>query len=463
MAAYNQLHERLDPSRVLAAGGLNWKVSQGRQCMNTARQALSAAALPGGNAGQRLRIALLGYRSNPYSGGQGIYLAALARALTDAGHHVDVISGPPYPELDDDIALIRIPSLDLYATPNHVTALRPRHLLSATDFAEWLSMLTGGFPEPWTFGRRLLPWLRRNRQRYDLIHDNQSLCYGLLGIQRLGLPVVATIHHPIQRDRDIALAHAPNWKHRLLIRRWHSFLRMQTRVVRRLQHIITVSEASRTDIAAAFGIDPERIDVIHNGIDCEQFRPLAGQRRDDDLLMTVASADQPLKGLGYLLEALHALRSSGHPTLRLLVIGRPREGGSTLRQLRELGLEGQVEFRHGLSREELVTCYAQATLAIVPSLYEGFGLPAGEAMACGVPVVSTTGGALKEVVGDAGALVPPGDAGALAQTIAALLADPERRQQLATQGRRRVLQQFSWPVAAQRLSAYYGDMLAAAA
>jgi len=426
--------------------------------MAGARQAdITEPSLSNGRS-RSLRIALLGYRSNPFSGGQGIYIAALARALTDAGHQVDVISGPPYPVLDSDIPLIRIPSLDLYAVDNHVTALRLAHFRSATDLCEYFSMLTGGFPEPWTFGRRVLPWLLRHGRHYDIIHDNQSLCYGLLGLKRHGFPLVATIHHPIQRDRDIALAHATDWQHRLLIRRWHSFLGMQTRVVRRLGHLVTVSEASRTDIADAFGIPAERIDVIHNGIDCDHFRPLPDRTREPDLLLTVASADQPLKGLGYLLDALHGLRED-HPALRLLVIGRPKEDGATLRHIQRLGLTDRVEFRHGISRDELVDCYARATLAVVPSLYEGFGLPAGEAMACGVPVVSSSGGALAEVVGDAGLLVPPGDAHALAAAIASLLNDPERRLGLAARGRNRVLQQFSWPVAARRFGDYYADML----
>lgn len=424
-----------------------------------ARQAATTDLSPRNGSARSLRIALLGYRSNPYSGGQGIYIAALARALTDAGHRVDVISGPPYPVLDSDIPLIRIPSLDLYAAANHVTALRPKHFLSATDLCEYFSMLTGGFPEPWTFGRRVLPWLLRHGRHYDIVHDNQSLCYGLLGLERQGFPVVATIHHPIQHDRAIALAHAPDWKHRLLVRRWHSFLGMQTRVARRLPHIVTVSEASRTDIAEAFGIPAQRIDVIHNGIDCEHFRPLPERPRESNLLLTVASADQPLKGLSHLIDAFHGL-SSIRPDLRLLVIGRPKEDGATLRQIHRLGLTDKVAFRHGLSRDELVDCYAKATLAVVPSLYEGFGLPAGEAMACGVPVVSSSGGALAEVVGDAGVLVPPGDTNALAAAMASLLDDPERRRGLADRGRRRVLERFSWPVAASRLSDYYGQMLA---
>ena len=412
----------------------------------------------GGGAVRPLRIALLGYRSNPFSGGQGIYISALARALADLGHRVDVVSGPPYPELDDDIRLVRIPSLDLYAADNHVTALRPGHFRSFTDLYEYFSMLTGGFPEPYTFGRRLVKWMLAHGGDYDLVHDNQSLCYGLLTLQRRGLPVIATIHHPIQRDLEIALAHAEGWRQRLLIRRWHAFLGMQERVVRRLQHLVTVSSVSRDDIAAAFSIPPASVDVVHNGIDTDAFRPLPAVRREDDLLMTVASADQPLKGLVHLLEALAVLRAE-RPQLRLLVIGRLREESDTGARIAALGLQDAVEFRSGLEREALVECYARATLAVVPSLYEGFGLPAGEAMACGVPVVSTRGGALAEVVGDAGSLVPPGDAKALGRAIDALLEDPARRTGLAARGRARVLEHFSWNVAALRMSAYYAEML----
>lgn len=408
--------------------------------------------------GRPLRIALLGYRSNPYSGGQGIYIAALARALTDAGHRVDVISGPPYPHLDDDIRLVQIPSLDLYAVPNHVTALRWRHLRSATDLFEYFSMLTGGFPEPYTFGRRLVRWMRRHGHQYDIIHDNQSLCHGLLQLQRMGMPVVATIHHPIHHDRAIALQHASDWRQRLLIRRWHSFLGMQNRVVRQLRHVVTVSDASRQDIASAFGVDPAGIDVIHNGIDCEAFRPLPEVPRRSNLLMTVASADQPLKGLAYLLDALHQLRRD-HPDLQLLVIGKPKPEGNTLAQVRALGLQDCVEFRHGISNGDMVRHYAEATLAVVPSLYEGFGLPAGEAMACGVPVVSSRGGALAEVVGDAGLLVPPADSAALARAIDRLLNAPRERADLAQRGRQRVLAEFSWPVAARHLTRYYHERL----
>jgi glycosyltransferase involved in cell wall biosynthesis len=120
-----------------------------------------------------LRIALLGYRSQPYGGGQGVYLKYLSKALVEAGHHVDVISGPPYPHLDSRVRLIELPSLDLFE--NGLVSLRPRHLSSLTNIIEWTSKLTGGFAEPYTFGRRAVKYLKQHGHNYDLIHDNQSL------------------------------------------------------------------------------------------------------------------------------------------------------------------------------------------------------------------------------------------------------------------------------------------------
>ncbi len=404
-----------------------------------------------------LRIALLGYRSNPYSGGQGVYLKYLSRALTALGHTVDVISGEPYPELDDGVRLVPMPGLNLFEAPNHVTALRPRHLLSATDFFEWFSMLTGGFPEPYTFGRRARHWLLRHGS-YDIVHDNQSLSWGVLQLQRAGVPVITTVHHPITSDRDLALAATTTWQERLLIRRWHAFLRMQTRVARQLEHLVTVSHSSRRDIADAFGIDAARIHVVHNGIDIDDFRPLPHVPRQPGVIMATASADAPLKGLAVLLDALARVRRQ-MPDVRLELVGRPKPNGPTEHQIARLGLADVIRFHHGIDTTAIRELYARASLAVVPSLYEGFGLPAGEAMACGVPVVSSDGGALPEVVGDAGLLVPAGDPEALAGAITALLADAGERERLGRAGRMRIEQQFSWHTAARQMVALYRDVL----
>ncbi|MDZ7670178.1 MAG: glycosyltransferase family 4 protein [Gammaproteobacteria bacterium] len=412
-----------------------------------------------------LRVALLGYRSNPYSGGQGIYLRYLSRALGDAGHRVDVISGEPYPELDAPARLVKLPGLNLFAAANHVTALRPRHLRSATDTFEWWSMLTGGFPEPYTFGRRVEAHFRRRASEardYQVVHDNQCLSYGTLALQQRGIPLLTTIHHPITWDRDIALAHAAGWRERLLIRRWHNFLRMQCKVARRLKHIVTVSESSKRDICAAFNIDPARVHVIYNGIDTDTFRPEPDIERDPWQIITTASADQPLKGTQYLIPAFATLCQQ-FPRLRLVFVGKPKPGGATEQLIRRLGVGDRISFRHGVSADEFRALYARSAVAVVPSEYEGFGFPAGEAMACATPVVSTDGGALPEVVGNAGRTVPVRNPAALAQAIGELLNDPDARDSLGRRGRQRILDNFCWSRTAAALTELYHFVLADAA
>jgi glycosyltransferase involved in cell wall biosynthesis len=402
----------------------------------------------------KLKICLLGYRSNPYSGGQGIYIRYLSKALLQAGHQVDVISGEPYPLLDPGVRLIKLPGLNLYEADNHVTALRLRHLRSFTDFFEWFSMLTGGFPEPYTFGRRLVKYFRQHKPAYDIVHDNQSLCYGLLHLQNAGTALVATIHHPITSDLAIALANTDDWKLRLLIKRWHGFLGMQKKVVARLNHIVTVSEQSRQDIASAFNIDAAAIEVVHNGIDTEVFRPQPDTPRVPFRIMATASADQPLKGLQYLLRAI-ALLAVDYPAIHLVVLGKINANGESQKLINNLAIGSRLEFVSGISTEALVTLYAEASVVVVPSVYEGFGLPAGEAMACGVAVVSTNGGALPEVVGDDGILVPVRNAQAIADAIKDLLDNPAKALELGLRGRQRILRLFSWTVAAASMTDTY--------
>lgn len=389
-----------------------------------------------------LRIAFLSYRSDPRVGGQGVYLAAAARALSQLGHKVDVLSGPPYPELDPGIGLIEIPSLDLYAQPdNGLTALRWRHLLSWTDTAEYLAHVSGKFMEPWSFGRRAARYIRRHAADYDVVLDNQSLASGLLEIAKL-LPVVEVIHHPIRRDLELALAAEPEWGMRWLKRRWYGFLRMQEKVAPQLSDVITVSEASAADLRICLNIPTEAMSVILLGVDPDVFRPLPHVERKPARLLTTASADVPLKGLAFLIEA-YAQLLPAHPELELVVIGTLRKGPTT-ELLEKLDLTDRVKFISNLTRQEVVEAYAEATVCVTPSLYEGFGLPAAEAMACGAPVVVTDGGALPEVVGDAAVVVRKGDAGALALVLDQLLRDPERRAALGRAGLKRAREALTW-------------------
>ncbi len=303
-----------------------------------------------------------------------------------------------------------------------------------------------------------MKYLAEHGHEYDLIHDNQSLSYGMLRIQEMGLPLVTTVHHPITSDLRIALMAARNPWQRLLVRRWHSFLNMQRKVIKQLHNVVTVSDCSRQDIARDFGLQPAGIGLVHNGIDTEMFRPLPEVERRPLRLMATCSADQPLKGLRYLLRAYAALLED-YPALELLVVSKPKPGGKTEKLLRFLGITDRVRFVDNISTEQMVRYYAEATIAVVPSVYEGFGLPAGEAMACGVPVISTDGGALPEVVGDAGVIVPARSVDALATAIDALLRDPARREALSLAGKRRIDETFCWNVCAREMADYYRRVL----
>ncbi len=400
-----------------------------------------------------MKICLLTYRGNPACGGQGVYVSYLSRALAELGHEVDVLSGPPYPEVADGVRLHRLPGLDLY-NPEHLFAVeRFGDLASPLNLYEYLSMCSGGFPEPFTFGVRARRYLRKNRGRYHIVHDNQCLSYGLLSAAFSGIPLVATIHHPITVDRETDLRAAAGLLRRALVHRWYSFIPMQKRVARRLSHIITVSVCSRHDISREFGIPPERFHVVPNGINTDFFHPLPDCTRPDDTLLVTNSADTPLKGLRYLLDAVAAIARQRR--IRVVVVGEPKPGGEVERRVRELNLGGTVTFTGRIANGEFARLYARATIAVIPSLYEGFGMPAGEAMACGVPVISTTGGALPEVVGDAGVLVPPADTEALRRAIVALLDDPVRRGQLARAGLARVAGALTWRHAAERTVQVY--------
>ena len=402
-----------------------------------------------------LRIALLTYRGDPFCGGQGVYVRNLSRELTTLGHTVEVFAGPPYPELDDGVVLRRLPSLDLYRQPDPFRVPRWSEFRDAIDVAEFAVMCTAGFPEPLTFSLRAARELRRSAGRFDVVHDNQSLGYGLLDIAR-HLPVVETIHHPITVDRRLDMASAPNPRKRGSLRRWYRFTKMQGRVARRLDHTITVSSSSADDIVRDMGVERDRLHVIGVGIDPQRFRPLPSIARVAGRVVTTASADVPLKGLVVLLEALAKVRVDHD--VELVVVGKRRRNGPTDKALARLGLDDAVRFVSGITDEELVELLNAAEVAVVPSLYEGFSLPAIEAMACATPVVATTGGALPEVVGRSGEtalLVEPGDPSALASAIATLLDDATLRRRIGTAGRDRVLDRFTWQAAARRTVGVY--------
>ncbi len=407
-----------------------------------------------------MRVCLLSYRSYPYSGGQGIYVRHLSRSLRDLGHEVDVVSGPPYPELDDDIRLIKLPSLDLYSLPQHKRLLiHPGKLGSMPNLIEWLGVCAGFFTEPATFGMRAYKLLREQARyrNYDVVHDNQSLSYSILKIRDLGVPVVATIHHPISIDRDLALKAAKSQWQKWGIQRWYSFVNMQVKVARQLSHFITGSENSLREVVDAFHIPESSIRVIYDGVDTTTFTPDSTVHRMEDRILTVNSGDIPLKGLKYLLEAVAAIRTKRK--IELVIVGTPMKNGYTQGLIESLGSGDCVSYTGRIPTHELVRQYSLATLVVVPSVYEGFGLPAAEAMACGAPVISTTAGALPEIVGDAGILVPPASTEALVRAIVALLDAPDRRRHLGEAGQQRVRQMFNWRSTARQTAEVYEEAI----
>jgi glycosyltransferase involved in cell wall biosynthesis len=406
-----------------------------------------------------LRVALLSYRSKPHCGGQGIYLRHVSRELAALGHHVEVFSGQPYPELEPGPQLRTLPSLDLYRDEDPFRTPKPSEYRDWIDVLEVAMMWTASFPEPLTFSIRALRTLRARCADFDIVHDNQVLAYGMLGIPRLGLPLVTSIHHPISVDRRIELAQARGWS-RLTKRRWYSFVRMQSRVARRVGAVMTGSESSRADIIGDFKVAPGNVRVIPLGVDTRLFHPRPAPRRPGSII-AVASADSPVKGIPTLLRAFAKLSTERDSSLT--VVGKPAPGGPTEKLIGELSLGDRVRFVTGISDTQLAELVASTEVAVVPSLYEGFSLPAVEHMASGTPLVASRTGALPEVTGDTACLVTPGDAEDLAATLRRLQDSPAERERLAAAAFERVQERFAWPAVARATVAEYRRAIAARA
>lgn len=406
-----------------------------------------------------LRIALLTYRGHPYVGGQGVYVRHLSRALVALGHEVTVFAGQPYPDLDAGIPLTKLPSLDLYNDTNPFRMVWPWQFRDRVDVREFAGMATGCFAEPMSFSLRARRELRARAGAFDVVHDNQCLGSGLLGIVKDGWPLVTSFHHPIAVDRRLDIRHARVHR-KLSFVLWYRFLRMQHRVARQVPYVLTGSAVAKQDIVRECGVDPARMSIAHYGVDADVFRPRPDVVKVPGRMITTASVDVPLKGLVHLLEALAKVRTERRA--ELVILGKQRRDSLAQRTIDRLGLEGAVSFASGLEEPRLVELYASCELAVVPSLYEGFSLPAVEAMACGVPVVATSVGALPEIVGadgDGGLLVAPGDAQALAASIARALDSQELRAKMAARARARIEEAFTWRHTARKTVDVYREAI----
>jgi glycosyltransferase involved in cell wall biosynthesis len=406
-----------------------------------------------------LRIALLSYRSKPHCGGQGVYVRHLSRELHALGHHVEVFSGQPYPELDPGPLLHKIPSLDLYRDQDPFRTPRWNEYRDWADVLETVMMWGGAFPEPLTFSLRARRVLTARVADFDVVHDNQGLGYGMLGIQRLGLPLVTSIHHPISVDKriDLAATSGLNRLSRLSRRRWYGFVRMQARVARRVAEsgsLITVSESSKRDICRDFRVPPGQVRIIPLGVDTRVFRPRQAPRVPGRII-AVASADSAIKGVGTLLRAVGKLTTDRDA--HLVIVGKPAP--ATERLAAQLSLTDRITFTHGLDDEAFSALLASAEIAVVPSLYEGFSLPACEHMASGTPLVASRTGALPEVTGDAAVLVRPGEDEELAAVLRRLHDSPAERGALADRALNRVRERFAWPAVARATAEQYRDVM----
>jgi glycosyltransferase involved in cell wall biosynthesis len=408
-----------------------------------------------------MKILLLSYRGNPYCGGQGIYIYYLARELTRLGHQVQLMVGPPYPRFLDGIPVHSLPNFNFFGRKtSSLLPGNPFQIFSPLHFYEYVATRFSAFPEMNAFSlrsfRKIVELLRY--QRFDIIHDNQCLGYGLLLLKTLKIPVIATIHHPLSIDCQIDLEHCLHLKDKIRLLLYYPLL-MQRIVAKRLDKIITVSYKSAEDIERYFRVPRKKIKVVYNGIDLDTFKPLEGVTKDPHTLIFVGNTDDRKKGILYLLQAMRMLEKQ----IKLLVVdgGAIRKNFAS-RLVREYGLEDRVIFTGNITQDKLVELYAAAQVAIVPSLYEGFGFPAGEAMACGLPVISTWAGALPEIVGKdgrGGILVPPRDASALALQIRKLLGNKKELELMGKRARERIAENFTWEKAGRDISQIYQETI----
>lgn len=403
-----------------------------------------------------MRVCLLCYRGNPFCGGQGVYLYSLSRALAGRGHEVTILVGPPYPHPTPWARVERIPNHQYWGKRRHFLPNgNPLGILRPLEFLEFSSSRLGYFPEPLAFSLRA--WRRfsmlHRETPYDIVHDVETLGYGLLGIRWQGVPVVSTVHHPLTLDLISHLGKARSWKERYYNVVFFPLI-MQGIVARRIEGIITSSEAGIMEIERAFRVRRESIHLVHTGVDLEVFSPNPSVEKVPGRVLFVGNAQDPRKGIRLLLEALRLL-----PDGVTLVIVDEREPKKPYApaMVRQMGLGERVVFTGRVTQEELVDHYRRANVLVLPSFFEGFGLPVVEALGCGTPVVVTDAGSLPEVVGEGegGFIVPTGDSRALASAIERITRDPSLAREMGSKGRKRMERLFSWDRTASHTEKVY--------
>ena len=404
----------------------------------------------------KLKIAFLSYRSDPFSGGQGVYLKNLCEALVKRNHDITIFSGEPLPDVPQNIRLIKVDTPGYFETFSFKERFKIFKEKNKTrmEYFDFLKTSTGIFTDPFFFGERLVlnEVFIKEAHTFDIFHDNQSLSnYPKVINKRL----VTTLHHPIHVDRDIDLDNEKDFFVRLAIRRWYSFLSFQKRNIKNIKAVISPSKSSKLDIQKYFDCPEEKIEVIWNGIDLSDHKFNTKETFTNNLV-TIISSDVPMKNLKTIIKAI-ALVKHDVPNIKLTIIGDLREENKQI--IKNLDLDKNIEFKNKLSRLKLIETLNNSDIGISGSLYEGFGFPLVEMISTGLPVITSNKGSLPELSGDAGLIFEATSSSDLAEKIKKLINQNDLRQKLINNARNRRDDFFGWDEYAKRLEIVYQKII----
>ena len=405
---------------------------------------------------KKLKIGLLSYRSDPFSGGQGIYIKNVSEALQNRGHEVTIFSGNPLPIVSNKIKVVEINTPGYFETFNSFERFKIFQAQEKTrlDLWDFIETFTGTFTEPIFFGDRLLQntEFAKTADSYDVFHDNQSISNYSDSINK---KLITTLHHPIHVDRDIDLENESSFLRKLAIKRWYSFLNFQKKNLKKVKKIISPSKSSKKDICHYFQYPAEQISVIWNGIDLADCK--FHQRTSfNSEFVTIISSDVPMKNLRNILKALYLLKNDGLDA-KLTIIGDLRDDNKKL--INDLDLNDLVSFRRKLPRDELIKILNASDIGIAASSYEGFGFPLVEMIATGLPVIVSDKASLPELAGEAGLKFNSDDVSDLKEKMKELIKNHTLREKLAKNSKVRRDAFFGWDEYAKKLEDLFEEII----
>ena len=403
-----------------------------------------------------LKIALLSYRSDPFSGGQGIYIKNISEALHNRGHEITIFSGNPLPEVNKAIKVVRIETPGFFETFDSLERLKIFTSLEKNrlNFMDFFETFTGTFTEPVFFGERLVKnkYFQETVDEFDIFHDNQSISsYPETVLKKL----VTTLHHPIHVDKEIDLASERSFLLRLSIKRWYSFLNFQKKNLKAVKKVISPSLSSKNDICRYFDYPSKNISVIWNGINLDDCK-FHERESFNANFVTIISADVPMKNLKTVLKALYLLKQEGI-NAKLTIIGDLREDNNKL--IDRLGLTKEITYKSKLPRKQLIQSLNNADIGIAPSKYEGFGFPLVEMIATGLPVIVSDKASLPELAGNAGLIFNSSDSNDLKEKMKELIENAALRNKVAENSKLRRDDFFGWDEYAKKLEDLYKEII----